>query len=83
LENTISLVFAFRSPYNLRDVADLATMNAAKLAIRPAHLFDVIKALVIGGESLGYVYHFHGRAPCSDNRTLPESEVCVKCIITL
>ena len=35
-------------------------MDAANIAIRPAHGFDVVEAIIIGLEHLGYVYEFHG-----------------------
>jgi hypothetical protein len=41
-------------------MANFAAVNAANLAIRPAHLFDVIQALIFGLELGGYVYQFHG-----------------------
>ena len=48
---------------NLRHAAYFATVDAAKLAIRPAHFLNVVEALVIGGELAGDVYEFHRNHP--------------------
>src|SRR6266404_162494 len=62
---------------NLGDSPDLATVNAAHLAVGPAHLFDVIQALVFSLELLVNVYELHNA------RILAKGGFCVKCIIVL
>ena len=75
LINPSPLVFAFRLPYDLRDVTDLATMDTAERAVRPAHLFDIVEAIIVGLELAGNVYEFHNA------RILAKCRVCVKYII--
>jgi hypothetical protein len=70
-----ALVIAIRCARNLGDTANLATVNAANLAIRPAHALDIIQALIFGLEFGGNIYQFHNA------RILAEGEFCVKYII--
>src|SRR3984893_15828109 len=58
LINTCPLIFAFCLPYNAGYTAHFPAVNASE-AVRPAHLFKVIEALIVGVEVLGNIYHLH------------------------
>ena len=62
---------------NLGDAPDLATVNAAHFAIGPAHVFNIVEALVFSLELLVNVYELHNA------RILAKAGFCVKCIIAL
>ena len=56
---------------SFRNAAHFATMDTAKLVIRPAHLFYVVEALVFGIELLSYVYELHGLTSFTRNAIKP------------
>jgi len=46
---------------------NLAAMNAANLAIRPAHVLQVVQALIFGLDLLANVYQLHGFSPVAQS----------------
>jgi hypothetical protein len=45
---------------NLRDATYLAAVDTANLAVGPAHLLDVVEAIIVSLEFARYIYELHG-----------------------
>ena len=60
LVNPCALVLALSFASNFGDATNFATMHTANLAVRPAHGFDIVQAIIVCFELAGYVYQLHG-----------------------
>ena len=68
-------VLALCTSRHFRNPPYFSAMRATDLTIRPAHLLDVIDAIIFGLEFLHYVYELHNA------KNLSLQNICVKCEI--